>query len=166
MAFIAEQAINHTHCSLMVPNFTSGAVARSGFFTTDQNPPSMGDFVCPTSNEFLQGFKTVSGGSPVAICAPILTEPRDADSPEVDLGVRTFPQRAIMRRNDTENFGVDLVNVGSDSVPGTDVTLDSVSMATPGKSRRTPLGSLVLRSCHSSEGGSTRSAHAAMSRST
>jgi hypothetical protein len=110
-------------CTVVVPNFFTGAVTRSGLFTTDKALPFIGDFVCPT-NEFLQGFRSVDGEPPSPICSTILTEARDADTPLVDVAVRTFSQRAILGRDDSDTFGVDLVNLGSGLVFGTDVRLE------------------------------------------
>jgi len=110
-------------CSILVPNYVNGTVARH-FRLVDVNEQPTGNnaVACPGS-DFVQSLKSVNG-SIGPVCTPILTTARSANDPEVDLAARTFSQRATLGTHEIEGFGVEMINLGAATLPSTAALLE------------------------------------------
>jgi len=124
-------------CGELIPDFKTGNVHHGVMFSVDKvlvekesktGPVDPGVVSCGPGG-FVQSLQasrnaagTVNGFG--AVCNSILTDPANIEDVSVDLAVRTVNQPAVLDRNATDTFRVDVFNLGITSMPASNVRLD------------------------------------------
>jgi hypothetical protein len=124
-------------CGELIPDFTTGSVQRKVLFSADDTvveklskgpPENPGVVSCGPAGyvQTLQASRNpagnVTGFGP--ICNTILTDPANIEDVSVDLAVKTVNQTAVLGRNATQLFNVDVFNLGTAAVPASNISLE------------------------------------------
>jgi hypothetical protein len=124
-------------CGELVPDFQTGLVSRKVLFNVNENvvakesktaPEDPGVFSCGpagwvqslTASRNAAGAVSGFGGS----CNTIVTAPANIEDVNVDLAVRTVFQPAVMGRDASDTFRVDVFNLGNAAIPASNVTVE------------------------------------------
>lgn len=124
-------------CGELIPNFATGQVQRTVLFTPDEvvvekesktAPTTPGVVSCGVAGyvQSLIANRTATGavsGFGVS-CNSIETNPANLEDVSVDLAVKSAMQKSVLGRDATENFRVDVFNLGTLSVPASNVTVE------------------------------------------
>jgi len=125
-------------CGELLPDFTTGQVHRTVLFTPEESVvekeatkntvPPPGVVSCGVGGyvQSLIANRTATGavsGFGVS-CNSIETNPANVEDVNVDLAVKTAMQKSVLGRNATENFRVDVFNLGTLGVPASNVIVE------------------------------------------
>jgi len=124
-------------CGELIPSLQSGTVTRKVLYSTNgavvEKLSKTGDTApgvvsCGPAG-FIQTLKALrdTAGNLTGftqICNSILTDAATKNAVSIDLAAKTVGQTYFLGRNDTQNFRVDVFNLGSATVPDSNITLE------------------------------------------
>ena len=137
LQFIEGLAFPLPLCGELIPNFADGTVHRTILYSTSgtvvvklsrigDEPPGVTS--CGTA-AYVQSLKasrdaigSVSGFG--LVCNAIVTDPLGPKYIHLDLAVQTVNQTAVLGRNATQLFKVNVYNLGAVQVPASNITLE------------------------------------------
>ena len=124
-------------CGELIPDFTTGLVQRKVLFSVDgavveklsKGPAETPGVVSCGPAGFIQALKATRDAAGnlngmTYTCNTIFTAPANKDDVSVDLAVKTVGQTSVLGRNQTQNFDVDVFNLGIAAVPASNITLE------------------------------------------
>jgi hypothetical protein len=125
-------------CGELIPDFTSGQVHRTVLFSVDatvvekesKGPPvTPGVVSCGVGGyvQTLQASRSAAGNVTgfTALCNSIVTDPVEIKKGfNVDLAVKAVNQTAVLGRNATQLFHVDVFNLGAANIPASNISLE------------------------------------------
>lgn len=117
-------------CGTLVPDMSTGAVQRSDtLFGVDETVQTgSGAQPCP-QEQFIQSLVASRNAQGAVVgfgqaCNDIVTAKANLEDVSVDLAVRTVRQKSVLGRNGSEQFSVDVFNLGVAGVFASNVMID------------------------------------------
>jgi hypothetical protein len=136
LQFIEGLAFPFPLCGELIPNLKSGTVQRSVLYAVDgtvvEKLSKTGDIPgvvsCGPAGyvQSLQASRNAAGQVTGfgGVCNTIQTDPANIEDVNVDLAVKTVGQTAVLGRDGSQTFTVDIFNLGNAAVPASNITLD------------------------------------------